>query len=111
MNMRRRPLIAGALALMAAPGIVLPQPIAGKVWRIGFLSESWPRGPTSTYFLTATGYVEGRDFVFDYKFAQGQRNRIRLPCSALLHLVVSSAYRCRRIIRSAALYADPPTRR
>ena len=76
--MIRRDAVLGPLAmvLMTAHGNVFPQPNSGKVWRIGFLSESWPRGPWATYPLTSTGYVEGRDFVFDYKYAQGQRSRL-----------------------------------
>ncbi len=76
--MKRRDAVLGPLAtvLMTAHGNVFPQPNSGKVWRVGLLSESWPRWPTATYFLTSTGYVEGRDFVFDYKYAQGQRNRL-----------------------------------
>ena len=36
MTMRRRPLIAGGLALVATPRIVLPQ-AKDKIWRVGVL--------------------------------------------------------------------------
>jgi len=87
MDFRRRSLVSGGVALMAAPRIVLPQP-TGKLWRIGYLSESWPRNPATTFVLTTSGYIEGRDFVVDYKFADGQRDR--LPALAA-ELVASKA--------------------
>lgn len=75
MHIQRRPLIAGGVALMAAPRITFPQP-ARKLWRIGVLSTAWPERWATTQWLTSSGYVEGQDFVLDYKYVGvGQQDR------------------------------------
>jgi len=72
----------GALAggLLAAPLTAEAQP-AGKVWRIGFLMP----GPSPTNLvgkgpfrqgLSDLGYVEGRDFVMEYRWAEGHEDRL-----------------------------------
>ena len=72
--MKRRPLIAGALAALADPGSVLAQAPAGKVWRIGVLSLSVPPEPLMrpwiAQILAPLGYVAGRNLHIDFKFAQ-----------------------------------------
>src|SRR5215471_17261157 len=70
-------MIAGGF--LAAPLAAEAQP-AGKVWRIGFLhpGSSSPanlKGPFRQG-LSDLGYVEGRDFVIEYRWAEGHEDRL-----------------------------------
>lgn len=79
MNVRRRPLIVGGLAGLAVPGGALAQPAAGKVWRMGVLSEAIPAELMRTANarrMATLGYVEGRNLVVDAKYAQGKPERL-----------------------------------
>src|SRR5260221_7126913 len=80
LNTRRKLIVAlGAVALIAPLGSFAQQ--QGKVWRIGFL------GPASA-FNTATrvealraglrelGYVEGRNIVIEFRWAEGRYERL-----------------------------------
>jgi len=53
---------------------------AGKVYKIGYLSAySAQRSPTLNSFLQGLhdlGYVEGRDFVMEYRWAEGHQDRL-----------------------------------
>jgi putative ABC transport system substrate-binding protein len=68
-------------------GGLLAAPLAGeaqqakKPYKIGYLSPnlSQPRQSTLQSFLQGLhdrGYVEGRDFVMEYRFAEGEQNRL-----------------------------------
>jgi ABC-type uncharacterized transport system substrate-binding protein len=72
----------GALAgsLLAAPLAAEGQQ-AGKVWRIGYMSPrtSEASQPSVQEFLQGLrdlGYVEGRDFVMEYRWAEGHPERL-----------------------------------
>jgi ABC-type uncharacterized transport system substrate-binding protein len=70
--------IAGGL--LAAPLAVGAQP-GKKVYRIGFLdfiSPDVPHAYSKAFLqgLHALGYVEGRDFVMEYRFAAGHKERL-----------------------------------
>jgi putative ABC transport system substrate-binding protein len=71
----RRIGLAVVLALFIAPFVVEAQE-AGKVWRIGFLGPgSGPPVP----FLTGLrdfGYVEGRNILIEYRWAEGKYERL-----------------------------------
>src|SRR5215831_14673570 len=76
---RRRFIGAVAGGLLAAPLVAEAQPVR-RVWQIGFL---WPgvspanlvvKGPFRQG-LSDLGYVEGRDFVMEYRWAEGQEDR------------------------------------
>jgi len=79
--MDRRAFLAGvAGSLLAAPLAAEAQP-AKKVYRIGFLDFISPDVPHaySKVFLQGLhdlGYVEGRDFVIEYRFAAGHKERL-----------------------------------
>jgi putative tryptophan/tyrosine transport system substrate-binding protein len=67
---------------LAAPLVAEAQP-AGKVFRIGWLSANSPANATAKSSLQNfhqglrdLGYVEGRDFVMQYRFAEGQADRL-----------------------------------
>ena len=67
------------LSLALAPRLVEAQQ-AGKASKIGYLSASTPqRSPTLKSFLQGLhdlGYVEGRDFVMEYRWAEGHADRL-----------------------------------
>ncbi len=67
---------------------------AGKVYRIGFLRYS--RGPLTTYpryiglqqGLRELGYVEGQNYVIEYRSAEGKRERLPDLAAELVRLKV-----------------------
>ena len=66
--------IAGGL--VAAPLAAEAQP-AKKVYRIGYLSAGQPTPATNLLQgLVDLGHVEGRDFVMEYRFAEGPPDRL-----------------------------------
>ena len=83
MNMSRRPFTVGAIGLLIAPGIVRSQQ-AGKVWRIGFIyARSRPTPSSPDAYLDAfvrgmreLGYVEGKNLVIEWRFADGHNERL-----------------------------------
>jgi len=78
--MDRRAFLAGTGAVLLAAPLAAGAQQAGKVWRIGFLGA----GPSPTSVgkgpfrqgLQDLGYVEGRDFVMEYRFAEGHPDRL-----------------------------------
>jgi putative ABC transport system substrate-binding protein len=77
----RRTFLAGTGAvLLAAPLAVEAQP-AGKVYRIGFLSGSSAAASRLAIEqfrlgLHELGYVEGQGIIIEYRWAEGQQNRL-----------------------------------
>ena len=78
--MERRAFLAGAASLLAAPLAAEAQP-AGKFHRIGFLGP----GPERIYTdllpslragLRELGYVEGKNIVLEYRFAEDKYERL-----------------------------------
>jgi ABC-type uncharacterized transport system substrate-binding protein len=91
--MDRRAFLAGTDAvLLAAPRASEAQP-AGKVYRIGSL-QIQTRERLVPYLkafeegLRELGYLEGRDFVTEYRFADGQRERLPDLAAELVRLKV-----------------------
>ena len=85
----RRTFLAGTGAvLLAAPLAAEAQP-AAKVYRIGFLGNSTPAleanlvGPFREG-LRKLGYVEGRNIVIEYRWAEGQYERFPVLVAELL---------------------------
>ena len=77
---RREFLVSVAGGLLAAPLAAEAQP-TGKVWRIGHLGPGTPQGAqlwvdTFLQGLRDLGYVEGRDFVMEYRWAEGHPERL-----------------------------------
>ena len=80
-DLNRRAFAISLGALIAAPfGATAQQP--GKVYKIGYLA---PQGPASVFHgakgpfrqgLQELGYVEGRDFVMEYRWAEGHAERL-----------------------------------
>ena len=81
-NSRRTLLTALGAAAFAAPFAALAQP-AGKVWRVAYLDYGSRQSMIDAGRMTALmqglagfGYVEGRNFVFDARFAEGKVERL-----------------------------------
>src|SRR5262249_14433093 len=87
---RRHFLSTLGLGVLAAP-LAAERQQGGKVWRIGWLAPGtspigWPQhgpGPTAPTVdrrfvqgLRDLGYVEGRDFVMEYRWAEGHEDRL-----------------------------------
>jgi putative ABC transport system substrate-binding protein len=78
--MRRRRILAGLLLTLAAP-LASEAQQAGKVYRIGFLGETGNPSTSSNMHafragLHDLGYVESRDFVMEYRWAEGHADRL-----------------------------------
>ena len=94
MNNRREFLVAlgaGALALAAPPGAYAQQP--GKVWRVGFLSPTSASlsSPNTNAFLKGMrelGYVEDKNLVVEWRFAEGKFERLPGLAAELVRLQV-----------------------
>jgi ABC-type uncharacterized transport system substrate-binding protein len=91
--MDRRTFLAGTgAALLTAPRASEAQQ-AGKVYRIGLL-QIQPRERLVPFLkafeegLRELGYVEGRNFVREYRFAVGQRERLPALAAELVRLKV-----------------------
>jgi putative ABC transport system substrate-binding protein len=73
---RRRFIEVIAGGIVAAPLAAEAQQVK-KVYRIGLLSAGSPAPATNLLQgLVDLGYVEGRDFVMEYRFAEGQADRL-----------------------------------
>src|ERR1700680_2106172 len=94
MNSRRKLLVAlgaGALAFAAPPGSFGQQ--QGKVWHVGFLSPTSAsfNSPYADAFLKGMrdlGYVEGKNLVVEWRFADGKLERLPGLAAELVQLKV-----------------------
>src|SRR5262245_47785926 len=74
--MDRRTFLAGTGAvLLAAPHAVGAQQ-AKRVYKIGYLAADTSRGQNFIQGLHDLGYVEGRDFFMEYRWAEGHPDRL-----------------------------------
>ena len=90
--MRRREFIT-LLGGAAAAWSLAARSQHGKVWRIGVISGASRETAFSNYegFLQGMrelGYVEGRDFGMEYRFAEGKYERFPDFAAELVHLKV-----------------------
>jgi putative tryptophan/tyrosine transport system substrate-binding protein len=79
-----------ALSLLAAPYTLEAQP-AQKVHRIGLLSAGSPLSENVEAFqqgLRALGYAEGQNIVIEYRYAEGQTERLPALAAELVRLEV-----------------------
>src|SRR5882724_8657127 len=79
----RRTFLAGTGAVLLTAPLAAVAQQAGKVYRIGYLSNGLSANAVGTRSLKSfhqglrdLGYVEGRDFVMEYRFAEGQADRL-----------------------------------
>ena len=94
--MRRRSIISAcavlgtAAALVVAPGVARAQP-TGKVWRIGYLSQgAGPNANIQAFIegLRSLGYVEGRNLLIEYRWANESLERLEDLVKELVQLKV-----------------------
>jgi putative tryptophan/tyrosine transport system substrate-binding protein len=79
--MQRRAFVSGALSLLATSVIAAEAQQTGKVYRIGILGTGSQAAskPLLTAFhegLQELGYVDGRNLVVDYRYADGKYERL-----------------------------------
>jgi putative ABC transport system substrate-binding protein len=92
MNNRRKLVIALAAGALAAPlGSFAQQ--QGKVWRVGILSaRRSPASLDSDYYgafprrMSELGYVEGRNLIIEWRFADGEYERLPGMAAELVKL-------------------------
>ena len=82
MNLRRRLVAALSAGALAAPLELFAQQQAAKVYRIGFLGIASASGYVRELDwirdgLRKLGYVEGRNIVIEYRWADGNPERLR----------------------------------
>jgi ABC-type uncharacterized transport system substrate-binding protein len=107
----RRAFVAGALGLLAMP--LAAQAQEAKVARVGFLAGGRPGdpNPASDAFrqgLRDLGYVEGRNIVLEYRFAEGRIDRypelvaelVRLPVDVIVAPGTAAAQAARKATAS-----------
>ena len=87
-----RRMFLGTLAggLLAAPLAAETQP-AGKVYRIGYLSDRLGPGAFEEAFLRGLrelGYVQGRNIMIEYRWAEGKAERLSALAAELISLQV-----------------------
>ena len=80
MNNRRKLLVALGAGALSAPLACLAQQ-QGKVWRIGFLGSTSAAGYAAPIDamrkgLREFGYIEGKNIVFEWRFAEGSYERL-----------------------------------
>ena len=89
MNSRRKFLFALGASGLAAPFISFAQP-QGKVWRIGFLGVGFPaewisRVDSLRAGLRDLGYVEGKNFQFEFRWGEDKYERLNELAAQLVH--------------------------
>src|SRR3974390_3267109 len=91
--MRRREFISLLCSATIAWPITARAQQAGKVWRIGFLSGASRSAVSSSYdalvqAMHELGYVEGKDFVIEWRSVEGRYERIPEIAAELVRLKV-----------------------
>ncbi|MFO1109298.1 MAG: ABC transporter substrate-binding protein [Bradyrhizobium sp.] len=93
--MRRRDFIS-LFSIATIAGVLAGAPISaaqsiGKVWRIGYLSgRHGPSDESQSLVdgLRELGYVEGRNLIMEYRFAEGKNERLRQLAVELVRVPV-----------------------
>jgi ABC-type uncharacterized transport system substrate-binding protein len=81
MTSRRELLFAFAASALVVPSLSLAQ--TGKIWRIGFLRSAsftqidTPQRDALVQALKDLGYVEGKNIQIEWRFAEGNQQRLR----------------------------------
>jgi len=91
---RRRQFLLATSALLAAPLASLAQQ-QGRIWRVGFLSpRRRPDSMESDYIgafprgMRELGYIEGKNLVIEWRFADGKYERLPELAAELVRLKV-----------------------
>ena len=98
MNIRRKLIAAAGAGALTAPLASLAQPPpapAGKIWRVGFLaSPGRPVDLDAHYYgafkhgMRELGYVEGKNLIIEWRWAEGDAKRLAGLAAELLRLKV-----------------------
>jgi putative tryptophan/tyrosine transport system substrate-binding protein len=81
-------IVALILSLLAVPRAAAA-PLAGKVWRIGYLVASFGRVDEAfRQGLRDLGYIEGQNITIEYRHADNQLDRLADLAAELIHLPV-----------------------
>jgi putative ABC transport system substrate-binding protein len=93
MTTRRELLIALGAGVLAAPLVAIAQQQPAKVPRIGYLSATSPstlagRTEALRQGLRELGYVEEKNLVIEWRFAEGKADRVRSLATELVRLKV-----------------------
>jgi putative tryptophan/tyrosine transport system substrate-binding protein len=89
----RRPFIAGTLGLLAVPRAARAQR-SGQVPRIGYIGNGSPTTPASPQLeafrqgLRELGYIEGQTVTIEYRWAEGNVDRLPALAAELVRLKV-----------------------
>src|ERR1035437_7675430 len=89
MNNRRKLVIALGASALTVPLSSFAQ--QGKVWRVGFLGTSTASGYSPEALragLRELGYVDGKNLVIEWRFAEGKNERLPGLASELVNLKV-----------------------
>ena len=100
MTQRRKFVLGTVAAILTSPVSTFAQPTP-KPWRVGYLSAALK--PTAQdpgvaaglpKSLSALGYIEGRDFQIDWKFAEGKYSQLDMLAAELVnanvHVIVTA---------------------
>ena len=105
--MERRAFIVGGVAALVAPLAAEAQQ-AGKVYRIGFLWDSpavWPHALQAfRRGLRNLGWIEGKNIVLEFRWAEGQFDRLPRMVDDLIRLKVDL------IVAPTSIYTDAAKR-
>ncbi len=91
--MRRRDFIALAGCAVAAPATVRAQQQETKIYRIGYLGSGTAYPHLQGIFqqgLRDLGWIEGRNYGINYKFAEGHYDALPRLADELVHLGVDA---------------------
>jgi putative ABC transport system substrate-binding protein len=93
--MNRRAFVVGLGAVLAAPFAAEAQQATGKIYRIGYLAQGSGLGAASLrplegfrQGLRELGWVEGQNIVIEYRYAEGQIDRLPRLADELVRLKV-----------------------
>jgi putative ABC transport system substrate-binding protein len=110
---RRRFLLTSLAGALAAP-LAAGAQAAGKVWRIGFIlsgtaSETEHLAKALNEGLRELGYVEGRNVVFERRFAEDRQERLPTLAAELVRLKVDVLVTGSNVVVAAVMQATATT--
>src|SRR3954466_14181128 len=106
--MKRRNVLLAVIALCVPLGLAAQT--TGKVYRIGYLDGGLPSTSKASVEalrqgLKDLGYVEGRNFVFDFRWGEGRSDRLAELAAELVQanadIIVTSGEPAIRAVRQA----------
>jgi putative ABC transport system substrate-binding protein len=99
--MDRRRFLLTSLAGVAAPCAVARAERAGQIYRVGYLDPAEPLPRQSSALQSALGelgYIHGRDYTLESRFASGELDRLTELAAALVRARVGPTPDGRRVM-------------